>query len=68
MEKEARDCWEQSLQGASVIPNPQSRAVGAFEVLLAQQRVSAPTLPEEEKQIRDILQKLPEAYSAIGVK
>jgi hypothetical protein len=68
MEKEARECWERSLQGASVIPNPQSRAVGAFEVLLAQQRVSAPTLPEEERQIRDILLKLPEAYSAIGVK
>jgi tetratricopeptide (TPR) repeat protein len=66
--KEARECWERSLQGASVIPNPQSRAVGAFEVLLAQQRVSSPTLPEEEKQIRDILQKLPEAYSAIGVE
>jgi len=68
MGKEARECWERSLQGASVIPNPQSRAVGAFEVLLAQQRVSSPTLPEEEKQIRDILQKLPKAYSAIGVK
>ena len=66
--KEARECWERSLQGASVIPNPQSRAVGAFEVLLAQQRVSAPSLPEEEKQIRDILQKLPEAYLAIVVK
>jgi len=65
---EARDCWERSLQGASVIPNPQSRAVGAFEVLLAQQGVGAPTLPKEEKQIRDIVQKLPEAYSAIGVK
>jgi len=68
MEKEARECWERSLQGASVIPNPQSRAVGAFEVLLAQLRVGAPTLPKEEKQIRDILQKLPEAYLAIGVK
>ena len=68
MGKEARECWERSLQGASVIPNPQSRAVGAFEVLLAQQRVTAPTLPEEEKQIRDILQKLPKAYLAIGVK
>ena len=68
MGKEARECWERSLQGASVIPNPQSRAVGAFEVLLAQQKVTAPTLPEEEKQIRDILLKLPKAYSAIGVK
>lgn len=68
MEKDARECWERSLQGASVIPNPQSRAVGAFEVLIAQQRVSAPTLPEEERQIRDILLKLPEAYLAIGVK
>jgi len=68
MGKEARECWERSLQGASVIPNPQSRAVGAFEVLLAQQRVTAPTLPEEEKQIRDILRKLPKAYLAIGVK
>jgi hypothetical protein len=66
LEKEARDCWERSLQGASVIPNPQSRAVGAFQVLLAQIHSQAPTLPNEEKQIRAILEKLPEAYSAIG--
>ena len=66
LEKEARDCWERSLQGASVIPNPQSRAVGAFQVLLAQIHSHAPTLPNEEKQIRAILEKLPEAYSAIG--
>jgi hypothetical protein len=66
MPDEARACWEAALEGARQIPNPRSRAVGAFEVLMAQIQAGAPLLLAERTRIVAILKELPEAYAKIG--
>lgn len=67
LEREARNCWRLALEGAAKIPNPPSRAVGAFQVLMAQVASGASLGPEEAEQIKGILKALPEAYAGVGL-
>jgi hypothetical protein len=63
---EARDLWIKALQIAEKIPNPRSRAWGAFQVLIAEARAGATILPQEEIFIGRIEKALPSAYARIG--